>query len=46
MGAKNDKNIYSALSYIHVPNVHVLEHLIRLGFKQGIVKLSEALDGD
>jgi hypothetical protein len=36
IGAKNDKKTYAALSYIHVPNVHLLERVIRAGFKRGI----------
>lgn len=41
IGAKEDKKSYAVLSYIHVPNVHVLESLIRIGFKKGVAKLSD-----
>jgi hypothetical protein len=43
IGAQNDKKVYAALSYIHVPNVHILEQAIRIGFKRGIHKLSDIL---
>jgi hypothetical protein len=46
IGAKDDKKTYAALSCIHVPNVHILEHLIRLGFKKGINKLSDSLEDE
>lgn len=46
IGAKDDKRTYAALSYIHVPNVHILEHLIRMAFKKGIDNLSDVLQGD
>lgn len=44
IGAKNDKKVYADLSYIQVPNVHILEHTIHLGFKRGITKLSDILE--
>lgn len=43
IGAQEDKNTYVNLSYIHVPNVHILEHIIRIGFKQGVNRLSDLL---
>jgi hypothetical protein len=46
IGKQNDKKVYAALSYIELPNVHLLEQAIRLGFKQGITKLSDILQGD
>jgi hypothetical protein len=44
IGAQNDKKVYAALSYIHVPNAHILEQVIRIGFKRGIHKLSDILN--
>jgi len=46
IGAKDDKKTYAALSYIHVPNVHVVEHLIRLGFEKGVDNLSDVLQDE
>ncbi|MCX7164790.1 MAG: hypothetical protein NTV11_00765 [Rhodocyclales bacterium] len=43
IGAQNDKKIYSSASYIHVWNAHILEHVVRGGFKKGISKLSDYL---
>lgn len=45
IGAQKDKKTYAAMSYIHVPNVHLLEQAIRVGFKKGIRNLSDALSG-
>lgn len=33
IGASNDKKTYSSMSYIDTPNVHLLEQLIRMMFK-------------
>jgi hypothetical protein len=44
IGATKDKKIYSALSYIQISNVHILEHVIRLGFKKGIERLSDIVN--
>ncbi len=41
--AKADRGTYTALSYIEVPNVHLLEHVIRMAFKQGADNLSDIL---
>jgi hypothetical protein len=43
IAAQADKKVYTELSYMHVPNVHVLEQLIRLGFERGIDRLSDVL---
>jgi hypothetical protein len=44
VGSKDDKKTYVGLSYIHVPNVHVLEQVIRMAFKKpGLRRLSELL---
>lgn len=44
VGAKDDKKVYVSLSYIQVPNAHVLEQMIRMAFKQaGLKRLSELL---
>lgn len=43
IGSQTDKNTYVVLPYIEVPNVHVLEHVIRIGFKEGISNLSDIL---
>ena len=46
IGAKADKKVVAGLSYIHVPNVHLLEHAIRMAFERGLSKLSDLLEGD
>jgi hypothetical protein len=44
IGAKDDKKVHVSLSYIDVPNVHILEQMIRMAFKQsGLRRLSELL---
>jgi hypothetical protein len=44
IGSQNDKKTYGSLSYINVPNVHVLEQGIRMAFKKpGMRKLSDLL---
>lgn len=45
IGSQQDKKTYAAMSYIHAPNVHLLEQAIRVGFKKGIRKLSDVLNG-
>jgi len=42
--SKTDKKARVALSYLHSPNVHVLEHAIRTTFKKGANKLSDLLN--
>lgn len=47
IGAKEDKKAYAALSYIHTPNVHILEQAIRMAFKKaGMRGLSDLLNDD
>lgn len=41
--AKDDSQTYVRLPYIHVPNVHLLEHIIRWAFKEGASSLSDVL---
>ena len=44
IGSQNDKKTYVSLSYIHSPNVHILEHIIRMAFKKsGMTRLSDLL---
>jgi hypothetical protein len=44
IGAKDDKKTYVGLSYIHAPNTHVLEQVIRMAFKKpGMRRLSDLL---
>jgi hypothetical protein len=43
IGSKQDKKTYAKMSYMNVPNVHLLEHAIRAGFKKGIRNLSDVL---
>ena len=47
IGAKEDKKTYAQLSYISMPNIHILEQGIRMAFKKaGMRVLSDALNGD
>lgn len=47
IGAKEDKKAYAGLSYIHTPNVHILEQAIRMAFKKpGMRGLSDLLKDD
>jgi hypothetical protein len=42
LGARGDEKTYSASSYIHTPNAHILEQIIRMAFKKpGMRKLSD-----
>ena len=44
IGAKDDKKTYASLSYIQVPNAHLLEQIMRMAFKQsGLTRLSDLL---
>ncbi len=43
IGAKNDKKIYGSTSYMNHWNTHLLDHVVRGGFKKGISRLSEYL---
>lgn len=44
--AKDDAKVYTSLSYIEVPNTHVLEHAIRMAFKRGCPRLSDLLSSE
>lgn len=46
IGSKADSTTYAKFSYLHSPNAHILEHIIRIGFKKGVGKLSEILSND
>jgi len=44
IGAKDDKKVNVGISYIHGPNTHILEQVIRMAFKKpGLRRLSELL---
>jgi len=43
IGAKDDKKIYSSASYVTSANTHVLEQIVRSGFKKGVSRLSDFL---
>jgi hypothetical protein len=43
IGKQGDKKTYGSASYISHPNTHLLEHIVRGGFKKGVRKLSEYL---
>lgn len=45
IGKKDDNKVYTGLSYIELPNVHILEMIIRAAFKkQGVRVLSDLLE--
>jgi hypothetical protein len=44
IGAQKDKKLYASMSYIDTPNAHLLEHLIRLKFKNTNRTLSALLN--
>ena len=47
IGLKDDKKTYVSLSYINTPNTHIVEQMIRMGFKKsGMRKLSDVLQGN
>ncbi len=46
IGARHDEKFHVVLSYIEVPNVHILEQALRIGFKQGASRLSGILRND
>ena len=46
IGSANDTKVYAMLSYIQIPNVHVLEQAIRMAFKQSGERLSDVLDDE
>jgi hypothetical protein len=43
IGKLDDKKVYGSASYISHWNTHLIEHLIREGFKKGVHKLSDYL---
>lgn len=44
IGAKDDKKVNTGISYIHGANTHILEQVLRMGFKKpGLRRLSELL---
>jgi hypothetical protein len=43
IGHKEDKKVHGTASYINSENAHILEHIVRGGFKNGIHKLSDYL---
>lgn len=42
--SSSDNAVYATVSYIDVENTHILEQLIRIGFKRGCTRLSDVLD--
>ena len=44
--SSNDTNVYAMLSYLEIPNTHVLEQAIRMAFKNGGVRLSDVLEDE
>jgi hypothetical protein len=46
IGLKGDEKTSVALSYLGTRNVHVLESVIRMGFKKGVHKLSDIRQGE
>lgn len=40
IGQQNDKKVYGSASYIQAWNTHIIEHVVRGGFKKGVQKLS------
>ncbi len=46
IGAKDDNRAYTGLSYLEIPNTHILERLIRAAFKKpGMRILSDLVEG-
>lgn len=43
VGSKTDPKVHASISYIAAWNTHILEHVIRVAFKQGADKLSDIL---
>ena len=43
IGKKDDKKTYGSVSYISHWNAHLLDHIVRGGFKKGARKLSDYL---
>lgn len=44
IGSRHDKKIYGSASYISEWNTHLLDHIVRGGFKKGVSKLSDYFD--
>ena len=45
IGSADDKKVYSSSPYLKTPNVHLIEHLVRLLFKKPAPRLSSLLGG-
>ena len=43
IGQTSDKKVYGSASYVDNANTHILEHVVRGGFKKGVRKLSDYL---
>lgn len=43
IGSKSDKKVYGRASFMNHWNTHLLDHVVRGGFKKGITRLSEYL---
>ncbi len=41
VGSKSDKKVYGSASYMNHWNTHLLDHVVRGGFKKGVSKLSD-----
>lgn len=41
VGSKADKKVYGSVSYMNHWNAHLLDHVVRGGFKKGVARLSE-----
>ncbi|MGY4828601.1 hypothetical protein ACVNIS_08495 [Sphaerotilaceae bacterium SBD11-9] len=41
VGSKSDKKVYGSASYMNHWNTHLLDHVVRGGFKKGVSRLSE-----
>ena len=46
IGAKNDKKTYVEISYIEVPNTHILESIVSMSFKKWKGRLSGLIEDD
>jgi hypothetical protein len=45
IGSKSNEKIYGSASYIDHWNTHLLDHMVRAGFKKGISRLSDYFSG-
>ena len=41
VGSKSDKKVYGSTSYMNHWNTHLLDHVVRGGFKKGVSRLSD-----